>query len=513
MKPAERYHSQSVYHDAGSHTSKSHGETVGKLTTSAVASESFPPSTTATSSTMTKASVEESDQSFPLLEPLRLLSQRSQDDSQLGMGLECEARDDFVEHGPIYENMQDINRPIINPTVMYNERFRNEGYEQSASNFLVPSSVNQSGSSPSGRPNEASEGFDSRRKSYYIEMDDEVDAALEEESFVADAPEIVHPEDGERHQSYRNDISPSRDLQSEAPKNSTRRTYGSSHEKPAKNYQGEPDSVPLRGGKKNPQINIIRASGDFGPNRERVYQLPLPEPGSKPDTAPKPVPTTARPLSSSQAVLLARNKLTKYELGEIKKFSEIYYTGTNSRKIEAREVRNGPGFKNFGFDDMEDNYVPIVHDHILYRYQIIGVLGKGSFCRMVKAFDHKRKRFVAIKMIKNDDRFKSLIMDEIKILEHLRRTDTRNTANVVHILGHFVFRSHNCITFELLHMSLYDYLKKTMFRGIHMERVARVAVGILTCLLVLNELKIAHCDLKPENVLLVKENSDDIKVQ
>jgi serine/threonine protein kinase len=40
-------------------------------------------------------------------------------------------------------------------------------------------------------------------------------------------------------------------------------------------------------------------------------------------------------------------------------------------------------------------------DHIAFRYEILGFLGKGSFGIAVKAFDHKRKEEVALKIIKN----------------------------------------------------------------------------------------------------------------
>jgi dual specificity tyrosine-phosphorylation-regulated kinase 2/3/4 len=42
---------------------------------------------------------------------------------------------------------------------------------------------------------------------------------------------------------------------------------------------------------------------------------------------------------------------------------------------------------------------------MLYRYEIVGKLGKGSFGQVVKAFDHKNKEFVALKVIRNKKRF------------------------------------------------------------------------------------------------------------
>lgn len=39
---------------------------------------------------------------------------------------------------------------------------------------------------------------------------------------------------------------------------------------------------------------------------------------------------------------------------------------------------------------------------------------------------------------------------EIRILDHLRRRDKDGLHNVIHMLDYFYFRSHLCISFELL---------------------------------------------------------------
>jgi len=42
-----------------------------------------------------------------------------------------------------------------------------------------------------------------------------------------------------------------------------------------------------------------------------------------------------------------------------------------------------------------------VGDSIAYKYEVISLLGRGSFGKVVRAFDHKKKEHVAIKIIKN----------------------------------------------------------------------------------------------------------------
>ena len=44
-------------------------------------------------------------------------------------------------------------------------------------------------------------------------------------------------------------------------------------------------------------------------------------------------------------------------------------------------------------------------DHIAYRYEILGQIGKGSYGNVLKVLDHKCHEEVALKMIKSDPKF------------------------------------------------------------------------------------------------------------
>jgi hypothetical protein len=50
----------------------------------------------------------------------------------------------------------------------------------------------------------------------------------------------------------------------------------------------------------------------------------------------------------------------------------------------------------------------------------------------------------------NKKRFHHQALVEIRILDHLRRRDKDGLHNVIHMLDYFYFRSHLCISFELL---------------------------------------------------------------
>ena len=62
----------------------------------------------------------------------------------------------------------------------------------------------------------------------------------------------------------------------------------------------------------------------------------------------------------------------------------------------------------------------VVGDHIGYRYEIIEFLGKGSFGTALGCIDHKEKREVAVKRVKNKKKYYYQASVELKILQYLR---------------------------------------------------------------------------------------------
>ena len=90
-------------------------------------------------------------------------------------------------------------------------------------------------------------------------------------------------------------------------------------------------------------------------------------------------------------------------------------------------------------------------------------MGKGSFGLVLKAFDHKEKENVAIKIVKNDAEYEKEAKNEVKILQHLLAEDLDGNGNVVHMKASFVFRNHTCIVFEMMATNLYELIKRKQF--------------------------------------------------
>ncbi|OMJ92280.1 hypothetical protein SteCoe_4937 [Stentor coeruleus] len=213
------------------------------------------------------------------------------------------------------------------------------------------------------------------------------------------------------------------------------------------------------------------------------------------------------PSTPSSILKLFTSQLSSYEQNEILSYNEIYYIGIGSKKI-----KNNLNAANYGYDDERGDFKVIIGDHISYRYEILKILGQGSFGQVLRVYDYKEKQKIALKIIRNKSRFHKQAMVEIEVLRFLREKDPKNNHCVVHLNDNFIFRKHVCITFELLSINLYEFLKSNKFQGITSTLIKRFGWQILQSLYLLDEHDIIHCDLKPENILLRHPNHSAIKV-
>mmetsp|Transcript_7822 Transcript_7822/g.11606 ORF Transcript_7822/g.11606 Transcript_7822/m.11606 type:complete len:677 (-) Transcript_7822:30-2060(-) len=230
------------------------------------------------------------------------------------------------------------------------------------------------------------------------------------------------------------------------------------------------------------------------------------------EATPDPFPSDKiyfhEPLTAAQALKHYMKRLTSYEQREIFDFPKIYCMGRYKSKIHG-SVHSS---HNLGYDDDNGDYRIRLKDHIGYRYEIVEPLGKGSFGQVVKVYDVKTKRFLALKMIRNRARFHQQARIEVSLLHHLKTNDPDEKYHIINMVDYFHFRDHLCITFELLSINLYEFIKNNNFKGLSLGLIRRFAVQMLQSLSYLYKERIIHCDLKPENVLLKSPTKSGIKV-
>ena len=87
-------------------------------------------------------------------------------------------------------------------------------------------------------------------------------------------------------------------------------------------------------------------------------------------------------MNPKRVVELYYDILTPFERNEIFSYSKVYFIGSKAvgKKIPGTYSMES----NYGYDDAEGGYIHVSHDHVAYRYEVLRVLGKGSFGQVLK---------------------------------------------------------------------------------------------------------------------------------
>jgi serine/threonine-protein kinase SRPK3 len=161
------------------------------------------------------------------------------------------------------------------------------------------------------------------------------------------------------------------------------------------------------------------------------------------------------------------------------------------------------------------------------RYTIERKLGWGHFSTVWLASDahvpddHPHK-LVAVKVQKSAQHYTEAALDEIDLLNQLRREGAKGeapgAAYVVHLLDHFIAHGphgkHVCLVFETMGQNLLALIKRYNYHGIPAFIVKIMARQLLEGLHFMHSnCKIIHTDLKPENFMMLSQPLDLEEVQ
>ncbi|KAI0840396.1 kinase-like domain-containing protein [Hypoxylon sp. FL0890] len=153
-------------------------------------------------------------------------------------------------------------------------------------------------------------------------------------------------------------------------------------------------------------------------------------------------------------------------------------------------------------DDDDGHYIVVPDADLTSQYQMIKLLGQGTFGKVVQARDRKRGGLVAIKIIRAVQKYRDASRIELRVLQTLKANDEENRNRCIHLRDCFDYRGHICIVMDLLGSSVFDFLKSNNFVPFPNSQIQSFARQLFTSVAFLHDLNLIHTDLKPENILL-----------
>lgn len=110
---------------------------------------------------------------------------------------------------------------------------------------------------------------------------------------------------------------------------------------------------------------------------------------------------------------------------------------------------------------------------------------------------------MALKVIKNVEKYREAAKLEINALEKIAEKDPTFQHLCVKMLDWFDYHGHMCIAFEMLGLSVFDFLRENNYEPYPMDHVRHMAYQLCYAVKFLHDNKLTHTDLKPENILFV----------
>lgn len=137
------------------------------------------------------------------------------------------------------------------------------------------------------------------------------------------------------------------------------------------------------------------------------------------------------------------------------------------------------------------------------RYQLEKRIGKGTFSKVFAAQDLQTKQWVAVKVVRNTEKYQLAAKVESHILSMIKQNDENYKSNCVHILDRFLFHGHPCFVFDLLGRNLYALLHQNRYLPFAIPHVKSFLRQILIAVQFLHKNHVIFTDLKPENIVFV----------
>ncbi|KAF7233563.1 hypothetical protein EG68_09724 [Paragonimus skrjabini miyazakii] len=217
----------------------------------------------------------------------------------------------------------------------------------------------------------------------------------------------------------------------------------------------------------------------------------------------------ASPHLTLRSIKTAEDSAVSFERIQRRSTDDVSHQSSKAHPEHVRVADDTRGDSGV-VDDVDGHLIYSIGQFIFDRYEIIKTLGEGTFGKVVECTDHVQNRRIALKIIKNVDKYREAAMLEINVLNFLNERGANVEHLCVTLLDWFDYHGHICLAFDILGLSVFDFLKDNNYVGYPMEHVRHISYQLCHAVRFLHDNQLTHTDLKPENVLFV--DSDYISV-
>lgn len=172
-----------------------------------------------------------------------------------------------------------------------------------------------------------------------------------------------------------------------------------------------------------------------------------------------------------------------------------------------------------GFEESKDLKHP-KGTIIAGRYEVYDVLGSAAFSTALQCIDlaaeEDEAQWVCLKVIKNNKDYFDQSLDEIKLLQYINSRGEPDDHHVLRLIDFFYCKEHLFIVSELLKENLYEfgrYIRENDLEVYYtLPRLKKISKQVLEALNFIHSLKLIHCDVKPENIVIKSFSRCEIKL-
>ncbi|CAF0989710.1 unnamed protein product [Rotaria sp. Silwood1] len=192
------------------------------------------------------------------------------------------------------------------------------------------------------------------------------------------------------------------------------------------------------------------------------------------------------------------------QCNQIKTPSVVNAIPSSTIIVENRRDKSDSGHVNIRDDD-EGHLIYVPGDILHRQYEIRRTLGEGTFGKVVEVRDLRGdgNTRIALKIIKNVDKYREAARLEINVLKTIKEKDPDSVNLCVSLLDSFDYYGHMCIGFDMLGLSVFDFLKENNYIPYPIDQVRHISYQLCLAVKFLHEIALTHTDLKPENILFV----------